>query len=65
MPSSVIAHFSYTPLTSILKITFVSGKVYNYEQVPPEVYEKLKSSDSKGKYFNQFIKNKFKFNMME
>ncbi|HYK76861.1 MAG TPA: KTSC domain-containing protein [Daejeonella sp.] len=61
MPSSVIAHFSYSPLTSILEITFVSGKVYYYQHVPPEIYKKLKTADSKGRYFNEYIKDKYEF----
>jgi hypothetical protein len=61
MPSSVVAHMSYDPGTTTLRIRFVSGVVYDYKKVPPEIYEALKSSDSKGGYLNRYIKKHFKF----
>lgn len=61
MPSTVIDHFSYDPKTSELKITFLSGKVYIYKNVPEEIFQGLKTAGSKGQYFNAFVKNKYKF----
>jgi len=61
MPSTVIDHFSYHPESSELKITFLSGKVYIYKNVPDEVFQGLKTAGSKGQYFNAFVKNKYKF----
>jgi hypothetical protein len=61
MPSSVINHFSYEPDAMTLNITFTSGIKYKYLKVPPEVYNMLKAAGSKGRYFNFFIKGKFKY----
>ena len=61
MPSTVISTISYDKGQAILKIIFVSGMVYNYENVPEEIYNGLLSSASKGIFFNQYIKGKFKF----
>jgi hypothetical protein len=61
MPSSVINHFSYDPDAATLNIIFVSGIRYKYKNVPPEVYNMLKAAGSKGRYFNHFIKGKFKY----
>lgn len=61
MPSSVISHFSYDMDSSTLKITFVSGKIYKYNDVPQEVYDEMKANGSKGRYFNYFIKDRYKF----
>jgi len=44
-----------------LCITFVSGMRYKYKNVPPEIYHMLKAAGSKGRYFNQHIRNKFKY----
>ncbi len=44
MPSTVISSFDYLNETSILRITFVSGLIYNYLHVPEEVYTAMKSS---------------------
>jgi hypothetical protein len=56
MPSSVIRHFTYHAATSTLRVIFVSGEVYEYENVPQEIYAGLKQSASKGTYLNRFIK---------
>lgn len=61
MPSSVIQHFEYNDKSKTLKITFVTGMEYDYKNVPEKVYELFKISGSKGRYFNHYIKNKFKF----
>jgi hypothetical protein len=61
MPSTVIEHFSYDQDSSSLRITFITGKVYVYKDVPEAIYKALKIAGSKGRYFNYFIKDKFKF----
>jgi hypothetical protein len=61
VPSAVIASFSYEAATAVLRITFVSGLVYQYRQVPPTVYEGLKNARAKGIYFNNVIKDKYLF----
>jgi len=65
MPSSVIDHFNYDQKSQTLVITFVTGLVYKYKNVPEEIYQMLKISGSKGRYFNHFIKDKFKFTKIE
>ena len=61
MPSSVIAGISYDPATAILRVTFVSGMIYDYRDVPEEIYTALKTSDAKGIYLNRHIKGKYAF----
>jgi hypothetical protein len=65
MPSSVIASFSYTKETAILKIVFVSGTIYEYLNVPEEVYKQMKLSKSKGIFLNNDIKGKYPFKKVE
>ena len=60
MPSNVIRSFVYLSETSVLRITFNTGNVYDYLDVPESVYNDMKASFSKGIYFNQFVKNVFK-----
>lgn len=64
MPSSVISHFSYDQDAAALYITFVSGIRYKYRNVPQEVYHMLKAAGSKGRYFNHYIKNKFRYSKL-
>ncbi|MET1057724.1 MAG: KTSC domain-containing protein [Pedobacter sp.] len=61
MPSTVIQNFYYDSATSTLTITFVSGNVYHYKDVPQKIYRSLNIAGSKGRYFNRFIKDKFAF----
>ena len=61
MPSTAISHFSYHPEKQVLAITFVSGNLYHYMGVPEKVYHDLSRSASRGKYFNNYIKNHFDF----
>jgi hypothetical protein len=61
MPSTVISKFFYDADRHILKIVFVSAIVYEYKNVPEKLYKAMKASGSKGVYFNQHIKGKFKF----
>lgn len=65
MPSSVINHFSYDAISKTLKINFVSGMIYLYKNVPEQVYNSMKTSVSKGKFFNSNIKDKYKFEKID
>ncbi|HYK46426.1 MAG TPA: KTSC domain-containing protein [Parafilimonas sp.] len=65
MPSTVVAHYVYDRETSSLRITFTSGKVYNYKNVPEQIYQAMKESFAKGIFFNQHIKDKYEFEKIE
>jgi hypothetical protein len=49
MPSSVIGAHNYDPGTSRLEITFVSGKVYVYEDVAPQLYAAFSAAFSRAR----------------
>ena len=51
----------YDSSRQILKVSFVSGMVYEYKDVPEEVYIAMKTSGAKGIYLNQHIKGKYQF----
>ena len=61
MPSTVVNRFSYIPESSILRVVFVSGMVYDYENVPEKVYKEMKAATSKGTFLNRFIKGHYPF----
>jgi hypothetical protein len=61
MPSSVIASINYFPETHKLRVEFLSGLIYDYKDVPPEVYKALKIAGSKGRFLNFHIKGKYQF----
>lgn len=61
MPSTVVSNMAYDAVTSTLRIKFVSGLVYDYKNVPVEIYQAMKSSGSKGIYLNRYVKGNYTF----
>ena len=61
MPSSVIRRFRYDERRRRLTVTFVSGEVYEYEDVPPEVTEDFRAARSKGRYFGPNIRDRYPY----
>ena len=59
MPSSVILKYQYYKTEQILEITFVSGSVYHYKNVPENVYQKFRQARSRGLFLNEHIKPGF------
>lgn len=59
MPSSVIRFLRYAPGTRELTVTFVSGRLYVYEDVPPEVAAAFRKARSKGTFFNHEIRDRY------
>ena len=50
LDSSMLYAAGYDPKTETLEVVFNSGGIYRYSAVPPEVYEELLHTDSKGRY---------------
>jgi len=59
--SSVMSYVHYDEDTAELDITFRSGKVYRYSDVPLPIYVDLLDAESKGEFFNRHIKDAFHF----
>ena len=59
MPSTVIRDFSYNVATRQLVVTFVTGRVYAYADVPPDVHSAFRASGSNGRFFNQEIRDNY------
>lgn len=60
--SSVIDAIGYS---HVLEIRFESGHIYQYYNVPEEVYNAMLTAPSKGKYFNESIRGKFSYQEIE
>jgi hypothetical protein len=61
MPSSVIRRFAYDEPNRRLRVTFTSGDVYDYLDVPPEVHNGFRAAFSKGRFFVTEIRDRFAF----
>ena len=59
MPSTVIRDISYNVATRQLTVTFVTGRVYAYADVPPDINNAFRASGSKGRFFNLEIRDRF------
>ena len=60
----MIRSVGYDERYSRLEIEFTSGKIYQYEAVPEEVYRGLMSAGSKGRYFEEQINGRFRYSRM-
>lgn len=54
--SSNLASIGYDAENEILEVEFKHGGVYQYFDVPENVYEELMDADSHGQYFDRNIK---------
>ena len=65
MPSTLIRKTAYDPNTRVLSVWFVaSGKRYDYEAVPPEIYAEFLNAFAKGRYFNAKIRDHFRYRLV-
>jgi hypothetical protein len=61
MPSTVIADIDYDHQRERLTVTFVTGRIYQYVDVPAEVAASFQSAFSKGTFFNGYIRDRYDF----
>jgi hypothetical protein len=61
MPSSVIRRFAYDPDERELHVEFVTSRIYIYYDVPEREAEALRAAESRGRYFNLYIRDHYAF----
>lgn len=59
--SSNIKSIGYDRELKVLEVEFLTETVYQYQNVPYTRYQALMLADSKGKYFNAMIKNRYEY----
>jgi hypothetical protein len=57
--SSAIRAIGYDATTQRMKITFVEGHAYDFCRVPEHIFLGLLRSGSKGRYYNDHIKDRY------
>jgi hypothetical protein len=60
--SSVVRSVGFS---RVVEIEFESGRVYQYIDVPEEIYQGMLAAESKGKYFNSHIRGKYNYQEIE
>lgn len=51
--------FAYDPTTRVLRVEWSSGNVYEIDDVPAVVAEGLNEAKSKGRYFQDWIRDRY------
>jgi len=59
--SSNLKSASYQTTEKTLSVTFKNGSIYEYYEVPWDVFTKLRMSESQGKFLNGNINKKYKY----
>lgn len=59
--SSNLKSAKYDTENKILEITFNNNSVYEYKDVPWNIFTKMRLSESQGKFFNTDISKKYEF----
>jgi hypothetical protein len=61
MPASAVADIRYDHDRERLTVKFVTGRIYEYVDVPVEVAASFQSAFSKGTFFNTYIRDRYDF----
>lgn len=59
--SSAVSTIRYNHALQTLTVTFTSGAVYDYMDVPPFIYAQITNADSHGRAFVSLVKNNYEF----
>ena len=59
--SSNISAVGYDEQFETLEVEFLNGSIYQYYNVPRNLYEQLMQAGSKGRFLNTYIKNAYPY----
>ncbi len=59
--SSAVCSVGYDPKSLVLEIEYTNGSIYDYYDVPPEIYQEFCEADSMGTFVNFRIKPNFQY----
>jgi hypothetical protein len=65
LDSSVLTSAAYDEDKRTLRLTFVNGDVYDYEDIPDYLFAVLIRAESPGSVFNEAIRPNFKGKLVE
>jgi KTSC domain len=57
--SSAIAAVGYDPATRHMQIKFKNSGTYSFCGVPQQIFDGLLSANSKGRYYDQYIRGRY------
>ena len=59
--SAALETVTYDEWSRHLDIALTTGRVYRYFDVPPEVYAELMAAESKGRFYNDRIRDAYRY----
>lgn len=63
LESSLLSSAAYSD-DGRLQLWFHNATIYQYLDVPPDIFENLLAAESKGQYFNRHIRDQFHHNRL-
>lgn len=59
--STSLRKASYDALKETLRVAFVNGSIYEYQNVPSKTFTQFRLAKSQGKFFNQSIAKAYEY----
>lgn len=59
--SSNVARISYEETSSTLEVEFHNGSIYQYYDVPQQIWSAFKDAASKGQFIHQSLKGQYRY----
>ena len=59
--SSNISSIGYDPSRDTLEVEFLNGSIYQYFNVPENMYKELMAEPSKGRFLHAHVKNAYPY----
>lgn len=63
--SSNLKFASYNSTSKTLTVTFNNGSIYEYYDIPWQLFTKWRMAESQGKFFNTEISKRFKYKKLK
>jgi hypothetical protein len=61
LSSRAVVSAGYDAVSGTLELEFLSGRIYQYEDVPPSAYDWLLRTPSKGTYVSRMINGQYSY----
>jgi len=61
LDSEALSSVGYDPASHVLEIEFPSGRVYQYFDVPRHEVERMLRADSRGAYFGERVRDRYRY----
>ena len=59
--STEIEWIGYEQKTNMLQVEFIEGGIYQYQNVPKNIYDNFLSADSHCRYFETSVKGRYQY----